>query len=81
MNEDNGIAYAIFTVLITIACLLVWGLINFNQVEKLIEKQYQYDVDMQMCIQEANKHFTTCHIEMETDGSINWYYDANERSE
>lgn len=78
MSKSDKIQTALVVGLCAIGVLLIGGCVELWRMRKLMEAELDYQIDMQLCLQDANKILAPCYLEIDSDGRARWYYNANE---
>ena len=75
--EDNfTITLLIF--LLALACIMGACLLRLADIKRIMQDQFDYQTEMQMCMQDALEYLAPCHLERDDDGSYHWYFNPNE---
>lgn len=79
MSKDINYSIIIMALMILVAVIAV-GLCyqKLGAIERAIEKQFNYQADLDMCYEGAQEYMTYCHLERDDDGTYNWYYNPSE---
>lgn len=68
-------------VIVLLIMLLIVGagcVVELSNIKDIMQKQFDYQTEMQFCMQDAMEYHAPCRLEMDTDGSVHWYFNANE---
>lgn len=74
----NDFTTPIILLLLTIAAIMGGCLLKLVDIKNTLQAQFNYQTEMQFCMQEAMEYRAPCRLEMDTDGSVHWYFNANE---
>lgn len=68
--------FSISVIVLLIALLIVGAgcVVKLSNIKGIMQKQFDYQTEMQMCMQDAIKYLVPCHLERDDDGSYNWYF-------
>lgn len=80
MKKHGALEEYVAVVGMMVAVLLGLLILKIAAVERAIRAQLEYQVQYDMCIQEAMRYGTVCQVERDTDGTYNWYYYPGEQS-
>lgn len=75
-NNDFNITIVILVIAMLI--ILAGCFVKLAHINNILQAQFDYQTEMQFCMQDAQKYYAPCQLEMDTDGSVNWYFNANE---
>lgn len=76
-HEDNLTITALVLV-IALLIILAGCFIKLSHIQNIMQAQFDYQTEMQFCMQDAKEYSTQCRLEMEVTGEYHWYYYANE---
>lgn len=71
---EDSFTITIILLLLGIAALIGACLLKLVDIKNIMQKQFDYQTEMQMCTQDAIKYLVPCHLERDDDGSYNWYF-------
>lgn len=77
-GADIGIKISMLLLLIVLFVEVVSCIEKLSQIKTVLQHQFDYQVEMQLCLQDAKEYPTQCHLEMEATGEYHWYYYPNE---
>lgn len=75
---EDYFAISIFVLVIALLIILTGCFVKLSNIKNTLQAQFDYQTEIQFCMQEANKILAPCYLEMDTDGQVHWYYNANE---
>lgn len=78
MSKEDNFKVTLLIMLLGIAVLLACDAWQSAQLRNILQKQFDYQVEMQFCGQESLEYFAPCRLESDTDGNVHWYFNANE---
>lgn len=74
-HEDN---FIITILLLLLTVLMGECLLKLVDIKNILLAQFDYQAEMQFCMQEAIEYLAPCHVERDEDGSYNWYWSPEE---
>lgn len=75
---EDDFNITILLLLMSIVVLMGACLLKLIDIKNIMQKQFDYQIEMQFCMQDAIEYLAPCRLEMDTDGNVHWYYNANE---
>lgn len=78
-NVDS-FTYTTLLLLLGVVALIGACLSELVDIKNILQKQFDYQSEMQFCRQAAMEYPASCKLEMDTDGSVHWYFNASEGS-
>lgn len=74
-HEDN---FIITILLLLLTVLMGECLLKLVDIKNILLAQFDYQAEMQFCMQEAIEYLAPCHVERDEDGSYDWYWSPEE---
>lgn len=75
---EDDFTTAIFILVVTSLIILAGCFVKLSNIKNILQAQFDYEVEKQMCTQDAMEYLAPCHLERDEDGSYNWYFNPNE---
>lgn len=72
--------FSIGVIVLLIMLLIVAAgyVVELSNIKDIMQKQLDYQIEMQFCTQDAMEYLAPCRLEMDTDGSVHWYFNPEE---
>lgn len=77
-HEKDNNSIAVLVALLGIAVLLAGCVVELCRLRYVMQAQFDYQIEMQLCLQDATQTHAPCYLEVETTGEAHWYYNAAE---
>lgn len=75
MNDNKVMVMLIMMVL---AFIMAGCGVVLSRINSTLQKQFQYQVEYDMCLQNAWDYGAMCRVEQDEDGEYHWYFNPNE---
>lgn len=63
---------------IALLIILAGCFIKLSHIQNIMQAQFDYQTERQFCMQDTTEYLAPCRLEMDTDGSVRWYFNAND---
>lgn len=64
--------------LMAIAVLLATIGLRLSGINNILQNQFDYQTEADMCYEQAREYLAPCHVERDEDGSYHWYFNSYE---
>lgn len=75
-NNNSDITIVIF--MLALAVLLAGVGFKLSQIHSILEDQFNYRTELDMCYEMAQEYYAPCHLERDNNGKYHWYFNLDE---